>query len=190
MNYEIVPENERAYFDTSVWVALMLGNVPYNKGYVFAQDKFRELKNNAFHVYVSDLVLMEATWAIRKRVAEHEDATTPLNSLENKIKKEVEKFYREIEVAQNAGTVTVENPKDSMDWFLQLSHSVSNRPQTNALLFRPANKRYRYAGTGFLDFQHALIATRLMCARFYSADKGFERLKSMQEFKTLAIVTP
>ena len=191
MSYEIVSENERVYFDTSMWVAPMLDTSSYNTGYMFAQDKFDELKNNAFHVYVSDLVLMESACVIRRKTAEHEKNTTmSLKSLEDKIKTKVERFYQKIEKNQRAGMITVENPKDSLDWFLQQSHSVSSRPQRDTLIYRSGNTPYRYVGTGFLDFQHAIIATTLKCAYFYTLDKGFNKLKLMPEFKTLAIVTP
>ena len=194
MDYETVSNNERAYFDTSVWVAIMLGNVPHNAGFGFAEDKLKELKNNAFHVYVSDLVLMESVWAIQKRIAEHtqcdEDTKVAKDDLERKIKKKIECFYQAITEAQNVGMITVENPKYSLDYFLQQSHAVNGRPQDKTLSYRSTSKQYRYAGTGFLDFQHAIIASGLECARFYSVDSGFKRLKSMPEFKTLAIVTP
>ena len=192
MSYETVLENEGAYFDTSMWVALILGNVSHNKHWEFAQDKFTELDNGAFHVHVSDLVLMEATWAIKKRTAESKkkNVQTSQQDLETEIDNKVKMFYREIEKAQNAGKVTVENPQYSLDQFLQKTHSVSIRPQKDTLVYRNKEKEYRYADTGFVDFQHAIIATDLKCNHLYSLDKGFERMKSMREFRTLAIVTP
>lgn len=191
MRYETVSENERVYFDTSMWVAIILGNRPSNRGFQFAQDKFQELTNGAFHVYVSDLVLMESVWAIRNRtVGDKANHQMSKDDLETMINCKVEFFYQEIMKAQMAGMVTVENPKDSLDWFLQRSHSISSKPQKNALFYRQKGKEYRYVGTGFLDFQHAIIATDLKCDRFYTTDQGFERLKSMPEFRTLSIVTP
>ena len=118
MNYEIVSDNERVYFDTSMWVANILGDVPHNKGFEFAHDKFKELQNNAFHVYVSDLVLMECVEAIKKRVADHADGNPDTgmstDCLQEEIEKKVVYFYQEIEKSQHKGMITVENPQGSV----------------------------------------------------------------------------
>ena len=190
MTYEIVLDNERAYFDTAMWVAMLLCNVP-SDDLGFVQDRFKELKRGAFHVYVSDLVLMECSCAIRKRVAEcKENANASPDDVQEKIEAKVASFYDEIVLSQRAGVITVENPKGTLDHFLQSSHDLSLHPQKQTLRYREQNKRYQYAGTGFLDFQHAIIAANLKCACLYTLDKGFNIFNSIQAFNTLTIVTP
>ena len=145
----------------------------------------------AFHVYVSDLVLMECSCAIRKRVAERkENANASPDDVQARIEAKVTSFYDEIVLSQRAGMITVENPKDTLDHFLQRSHDLSRHPQRQTLHYREQNKQYQYVGTGFLDFQHAIIAAGLECTYLYTLDKGFDTFNSIPAFNTLAIVTP
>ena len=190
MTYETVLDNERAYFDTAMWVAMVLRDAsPSDLGFV--QDKFKELKRGAFHVYVSDLVLMECSCAIRKRAAEcKENANASPDDVQARIEAKVTSFYDEIMMAQRAGMITIENPPDSLDHFLQRSHDLSRHPQRQTLHYREQNKRYQYVGTGFLDFQHAIIAAGLECAYLYTLDRGFDVFNSIPAFNTLTIVTP
>lgn len=190
MTYETVSDSERAYFDTSMWTAILLHNVSQaDLGFVY--DKFRELKRGTFHVYASDMVLMECSWAIRRRIAERkESASMSPDDLQREIDAKVAQFYEQIVQAQNAGMITVENPTDSLDHFLQRSHDLSRRPQKRTLHYREKRKQYQYIGAGFLDFQHAIIAARLGCSRVYTLDRGFNIFSSIPEFRTLTIITP
>ena len=157
----------------------------------FAEERFRELKRGAFHVCASDLVLMECSWAIRKRVAENRgNAHASLGDLQREIDAKVALFYDQIVQAQLAGSITVENPRGSLDSFLQRAHDLSHRQQGQTLHYRKRHNQYRYVGTGFLDFQHAIVASDLKCSRLYTLDKGFGIFNSIPEFKTLTIVTP
>lgn len=190
MTYETVLDNERAYFDTSMWAAMLLRNAS-SDDLGFVQDRFKELKRGAFHVYVSDLVLMECSWAIRKRVAESKgNANASPDDVQEKIEGTVTSFYDEIVLAQRAGMITVENPEGSLDRFLQSSHDLSRHPQEQTLHYREQNKRYQYVGTGFLDFQHAILAAGLKCTCLYALDKGFNIFNSIPAFNALTIVTP
>lgn len=157
----------------------------------FVRDRFKDLRRGVFHVYVSDLVLMECTWAIKRRVAERkENASSSKADVSKRIGAAVTSFYDEILRAQHAGMVTVENPGGSLDDFFRASHDLSHRHQGQTLRYREANRRYQYTGAGFLDFQHAIIATSLKCAYLYSLDRGFNTLGSMPEFSALTVTTP
>ncbi|MGA2105306.1 MAG: hypothetical protein ABSG06_07935, partial [Methanoregula sp.] len=47
--------------------------------------------------------------------------------------------------------------------------------------------KYRYSGPGNDDIQHALIAIDCSVNELYSADKGFNKFITMQDFQNLKI---
>ena len=172
-----------AYFDTGVWIALLLGKK--DPHYEFAYECITRLQERKHRAFVSDLVLLEAIDALRRiipRYAKHSHFNRL--AIEEDIENKTRNLFSLIEILTKEGKTIYE----TTDASIQEIHK-------NALVYLLVNfgdvrerrdGSYAYIGLGHLDIQHAMIAASLKAKTFYTTDKSFVNLE--KQFRPLKFV--
>ena len=155
----------------------------------------QKLEENNKIAVISNLAVMETIHAIRKRIADDmrqtEDMEDAKNNTMSESKRVVEQFIRYVSRLQDRGNTEMIKP----------GHAVADHHQrVCSKLYRYAgqikyinkSRKYRYAGLGHVDMEHAFLASDAGVGIFCSTDGGFADLEADPDFShmTFDILKP
>lgn len=200
---------EWVYFDANVWIDWALGFIHNKKSKV--DYLFKELIPDDKVLIVSDLVITEVTNTLRKILineTEYNQFKKNLDTMHAQVQSKIKdgfgdrlKRMEKSKIAiRKASKISAANMDDmilkKMKNYVgqtviihvcpkcdkQTKHNFKNKcPQCGEQITAVA--RYDYRGLNYADLAHAYIAQSLGVKKFYSRDRGFEKLGTDSDFK-------
>lgn len=136
-------------------------------------------------VVVSHLVMAETIHSLRKITTRDFsptlDETSDTRNIRSKYKSEENRFVECVAELRDNGSAAIAKHADSM--YSRHKKVFSTLRGHSGRITGGGKARYRYAGLGHADIEHARLAYRAGASKFYSADKDFAQLNANPEFE-------
>ena len=184
---------DQVYYDSSIWVSLF---VPNRMQRPIAYDLYQKILNGEHTCYISRIVQMEVTHAIRTRLIQCEPYTGLLNNnnkrnlLELMVTEAVADFTTMVRRGMQKKNIVMIEYNGSMRKMHVLAAEYMEQIRIGDYFSERHNKHgeyvgYQYKGPGHIDIQHAMLARTYSCSTFYTFDRGFYVFEDMNEFAAL-----
>lgn len=177
------------YLDTSVWLAFFNKNDKNHDAAKLILDN--AIKDDEVIIFYSTLVLLEIIDVIRRKYPEKQTYQGNIPEVRSHIEREIEDRIRIIldrfSRWESSGKAQYVDPE-----FVKVFDHHRNTLKNLQICVGDVvcdydNDKYKYKGPGNDDVQHALIASDCSVKKLFSADRGFEKFITMNDFQALTI---
>lgn len=173
---------KRAYYDSNVWVAYMRGG--RDRFFEACSPLFESVERGLGFVVVSHLAIEETIHALRRLTTDEFDPTSDSTedhaNIRSKCKSIEGRFAKYVNKLANNGNAEIANCPNTV--FEHHSRVLSKISNYSGRITGGSNAKYRYAGLGHADIEHAYLASDAGVSAFYSTDKAFGGLNGDPEF--------
>ena len=157
------------------------------------QTMIQKLKENNRIMVISNLAVMETIHAIRKRIADDMRQTKEMEGAKNSIMSEsqgiIEQFVLYVSRLLNRGNMEMIKPGHAVADHHRRVCSKMYR-YAGQIKYNNKSRKYRYAGLGHVDMEHAFLASDAEVDIFCSTDGGFADLEADPDFSHMTFDIP
>ena len=173
---------KRVYYDSNMWVAYMRGG--RDRFFSVCSPLFDRVERGRSFAVVSNLAMAETIHALRKlttgefkptsaTIEDHAGIRSECMSIEGR-------FAGYVNSLVNNKNAEIANCSDAL--FDHHSRVLSKISDYAGRITGGLKSRYRYAGLGHADIEHAHLASDARVPEFYSTDMAFDALNGDPEF--------
>ena len=173
---------KRVYYDSNVWVSYMRGS--RDRFFSMCSPLFDRVERGLVFVVVSHLAMAETIHALRKLTTDEFKPTFGATGDHAKIQSECESVGKRLVEYVNSlvdnKNAEIVNYSDAL--FEHHSRVLSKISDYSGRITGGLKSKYRYAGLGHADIEHAYLASYAKVPEFYSTDKAFDALNGDPDF--------